>query len=161
MNMPMYGVTISSKKEQMNKKFAGAAEAKNKEGQYTTSMQTNGFEFVADEPEVVGGKNLGPAPGDYLCMALASCKAITLRMYIQRKQWKADTIHVKVNLVKGSQLATGVNTFYCEIIVSGDINADQQKRLEEIAKVCPISRLLGKQNEVITVIRNNDISVIP
>lgn len=122
-------------------------------------MQTNGHHLVADELEEFGGKNLGPSPGDYLCMSLASCKAITLRMYIQRKQWKVDAIHLKVNLVKVSQLASGMNTFYCEIIVSGDINADQQKRLGEIAKVCPISRLLSKENEVLINIYKKDIPV--
>ena len=142
-------------------KFSGVAEAKNKGELFATFMETNGHVLVADERKEFGGKNLGPSPGDYLCMSLASCKAITLRMYIQRKQWKADTIHVKVKLVKGSELASGMNTFYCEIIVSGDINADQRKRLEEIAKVCPVSRMLGKQNEVITVVRNDNIPVIP
>ena len=141
-------------------KFSGVAEAKNKGELFTTFMETNGHTLVADEPKEFGGQNLGPSPGDYLCMSLASCKAITLRMYVQRKQWKVDTVHVKVNLVKGNHLASGVNTFYCEIIVTGDINAEQQKRLEEIAKVCPISRLLGKQNEVIIMIMNKDNAVI-
>lgn len=142
-------------------KSSGVAEAKNKGELFATFMETNGHILVSDEPTEFGGENLGPSPGDYLCISLASCKAITLRMYIQRKQWKADTIHVKVKLVKGNELASGMNTFYCEIIVSGDINADQRKRLEEIAKVCPVSRMLGKQNEVITVVRDDDIPVIP
>ena len=133
-------------------KFSGFAEAENNDDLYTTTMKTNGHELVADESKEVGGKNLGPAPGDYLCMSLASCKAITLRMYIQRKQWKVDSINVKVNLVRGNNLASGLNTFYCEITVKGNINEDQQKRLQEIAKVCPISRLLGKQNEVVTIV---------
>lgn len=130
-------------------KFSGISEAYNTGELYSTYMKSNNYELVADEPEELGGKKLGPSPGDYLCMSLASCKAITLRMYIQRKQWKVDSIHVKANLVKGNQLASGVNTFYCEIIVTGDISSDQQKRLEEIAKVCPVSRLLGKENEVV------------
>ena len=141
-------------------KFTGVAEAKNKGELFATFMETNGHILVADEPREFGGKNLGPSPGDYLCISLASCKAITLRMYIQRKQWKADAIHVKVKLVKGSRFASGMNTFYCEIIVTGDINADQRKRLEDIAKACPVSRMLGKQNEVITVVTNDDIPVI-
>ena len=144
-----------------NIKFIGTAEAKNNGEQFTTNIQTNGFDFVADEPEVVGGKNLGPAPGDYLCMALASCKAMTLRMYVQRKQWKVDTIKVKVNLKKGEQLPSGINTFYSDITVTGDFDEEQQQRMLHIAKACPVSRLLHKQNVVITILRNDDISVIP
>ena len=115
---------------------------------------------MADESEVVGGKNLGPAPGDYLCMALASCKAMTLRMYAQRKKWNVDIINVKVNLKKGDQLLSGINTFYSDITVTGNFDEEQQQRMLHIAKACPISRLLRKQNEVITILRN-DISVIP
>ena len=140
-------------------KFIGIAEVENKGEQYSTWMKSNGHELVADELQEFGGQNLGPSPGDYLCMSLASCKAITLRMYIQRKRWKVDTINIKVNLVKGSHSASGLNTFHCEITVTGDINADQQKRLVEIAKVCPISRLLGKQNEVITMIGISSSSI--
>ena len=130
-------------------KFSGVAEAYNNGELYSTLMKSNSHESIADEPEELGGKNLGPSPGDFLCMSLASCKAITLRMYIQRKQWKVDSVYVKANLVLGSQLASGVNTFYCEISVTGDINSEQQNRLAEIAKVCPVSRMLGKQNEVV------------
>ena len=129
-------------------KISGVSEAYNTGDLYKTYLKSNNHELIADEPEELGGKNLGPSPGDYLCMSLASCKAITLRMYVQRKQWKVDSINVKASLVKGNHLASGVNTFYCEITVSGDINSDQEKRLAEIAKVCPVSRLLGKQNEV-------------
>ena len=124
-------------------------------------MKTNSFEFVADEPEVIGGKNLGPSPGDYLCMALASCKAMTLRMYVQRKQWKVDTIKVKVNLKKGKQLPSGINTFYSDITLTGDFDEDQQQRMLHIAKACPVSRLLRKQNEVITNLKTDDISAFP
>ncbi|MDQ6901461.1 MAG: OsmC family protein [Bacteroidota bacterium] len=40
------------------------------------------------------GEYLGPAPGDYLCATLASCKAITLRMYPDHKKWNVEKIKV-------------------------------------------------------------------
>jgi putative redox protein len=138
-----------------SKNFVGNAEASNSGAQFTTCIKSQGFELLADEAFDVGGNNLGPAPGDYLCMALASCKAITLRMYVQRKQWKVDAIHVYVNLVKGDQMASGLNTFHAEINVTGTVNDEQLHRMEYIAKVCPISRLLLKQNEVLTTLTLN------
>jgi putative redox protein len=132
--------------------IVGITEATNTGDLYTTLMQSNGFECVADEPAALGGKNLGPTPGDYLCMALASCKAITLRMYIQRKQWQVDAINVKVNMVKGDQNPTGVNTFHSEIAITGNLDEAQQQRIIHIAKACPISKLLQKQNEVVTTV---------
>jgi putative redox protein len=135
-----------------NGKIIASAEAENNGEQYTTPVRSGKHSWVADEPEAAGGKNAGPAPGDYLCMALASCKAITLRMYAQRKQWNVDVINVKVNLGRSSEIPAGPNTFYCEVNVSGDMDEDQKKRLLQIAKACPVSRLLGKINEVVTII---------
>ncbi len=51
--------------------------------------------LIADESEEVGGKNLGPAPGEFLMVSLASCTAITVRMYADRKQWPLEKIRVE------------------------------------------------------------------
>jgi putative redox protein len=132
------------------------AEAVNTGAQYATNVKTNGFAFVADEPESAGGKNLGPAPADYLCMALAACKAITLRMYVQRKGWKLEIIHVKVRLVKASD--GGNNTFHSEISVNGTLDEEQQKRIQHIAKACPISKLLAKENDIVSPVVRATVS---
>lgn len=135
-----------------NTKIIGSAAAENTGNTYTTKLKANGWELTADEPKEYGGNEKGPAPADYLCMALASCKAITIRMYAQRKQWKLDDVNVTAKLVKGDQMASGKNTFFCEVKLSGDLTDEQVKRILEISKVCPVDRLLTKQNEVVTVI---------
>ena len=155
MTMRMYGIMRVNKKTILllaNAKIIASAEAENKGELYTTSVRSGEHSWVADEPAAAGGTNAGPAPGDLLCMALASCKSITLRMYVQRKQWNIDVINVKVNLVRRNEIPAVPNTFYCEVNVSGDIDEDQRKRVLQIAKACPVSRLLGKPNEVVTII---------
>jgi putative redox protein len=72
----------------------------NKGEVYTTRLLVDSREYIADEPKVFGGNDEGAAPAQYICMALACCKAITLRMYANRKKWTVDEIKVKVNLVK-------------------------------------------------------------
>ncbi|MEO6720794.1 MAG: OsmC family protein, partial [Ferruginibacter sp.] len=119
---------------------------------YKTTMLAGKHELIADEPKEAGGNEEGPAPGDYLCMALASCKAITIRMYAQRKNWELGEIKVKVNLVKGDQLSPGVHTFFCDIKLDSALDDEQLKRILEISKACPIDRLLKKESEVVTVI---------
>ncbi|MFL5740312.1 MAG: OsmC family protein [Flavisolibacter sp.] len=133
-------------------KIIASAEAINKGEVLTTKLFAEQFEHVADEPEVYGGMNEGAAPAQYLCMALASCKAITLRMYAKRKKWLLAEIQVKVNMVKGDQMASGFNTFFCSIKLVGELNKEQEKRLMEISKICPVDRLLNKPNEVVTII---------
>ena len=83
-------------------KIIAAAEAKNSGEIYTTKLLTDNREFIADEPLIYGGADKGATPAQYLCMSLASCKAITLRMYVNRKKWKIDEIKVNVSMVKGA-----------------------------------------------------------
>lgn len=129
-----------------------AAQATNKGNAYTTSLRSGNHSLIADEPPQSNGNDKGPAPGDLLCMSLASCTAITLRMYVQRKAWNVEEITVKVTLVKGTDTPSGNNTFYCEVNWKGELAAEQEKRMMEIAKACPIHRLLTKPSDVITIV---------
>ena len=134
-------------------KVIASALAYNNGAQYATELKVNGHALISDELPEYNGKDLGPAPGDYICMGLASCTAITLRMYALRKQWNVREIQVKVTLVKAADMPSGKNTFYCEIKLEGDVTSDQEKRMMEIAKACPIHRLLAKPSEVVTLLR--------
>lgn len=127
------------------------ATAVNSGEKYTTSLQAHQHCLVVDEPVQAGGQDAGPAPGDLLCMSLASCTAITLRMYADRKGWQVPEISVAVNLVKGTEMPSGNNTFYCDVKWTGELTPEQEKRFIEIAKACPIHRLLTKPSEVITI----------
>ncbi|MGN6531579.1 MAG: OsmC family protein, partial [Ginsengibacter sp.] len=133
-------------------KIIATAEVINNSNSYTSNLQVNQHSLIVDEPLEKGGEDLGPAPGDYLCAALASCKAITLRMYVQRKQWNVDEIKVSVHLVPAAQMPSGNNTFYCNINFKGELNDEQQKRLLVIANSCPLHRLLSKPSDVVTEI---------
>jgi putative redox protein len=134
-------------------KVVGTAEALNDTNAYKTLLKTHHSTLIADEPVAAGGTNEGPAPGDYLCMSLAACKAITLRMYVQRKQWDAGEIHVKVDLVRQESVAGPVHSFLCEVKTTGILTTEQKERLLQIEKACPISRLLSKGALVTSVIK--------
>jgi len=133
-------------------KVIATAEVTNNGNQYTSDVSINQHDLLVDEPMEKGGEDLGPAPGDYLCAALASCKAITLRMYAQRKGWKIDEIKVKVDLVKDSQSEPVLHTFICELSFIGNLDEEQIKRLEVIASSCPLHKLLSRANKIITTL---------
>ena len=133
-------------------KIIASAAAANTGDSYTTRVLVRERELIADEPKEVGGNDEGAFPGEYLCTALASCKAITLRMYANRKGWAVGEIHVTVDMVKGSYMPSGITTFFCAINFTGALTLEQEKRLLEIAKVCPIDRLLSKPNDIVTII---------
>lgn len=132
-------------------KYTATAEAVNSGDIFATHMKVGTHEMIADEPLSVGGGDEGPSPGEYLCMALASCTAITLRMYVKRKGWAIDDIHVKAKLQKTDKDGETINTFYCTIGVKGEnITQEQIDRIFDVSKACPVHKLLGKPNEVIT-----------
>lgn len=113
-----------------------------------------GHSFVADEPEAVGGKNLGPSPYDLLLAALATCTSMTLRMYADRKQWPLEGVRVRVRHrrvhaedCRDCEQKDGfVTEIEREVGLDGPLDADQRTRLLEIANKCPVHRTL--ENEI-------------
>ncbi len=111
---------------------------------YRLLLNNGRHEFYADEPENVGGTDSAPAPDELLEAALASCTAITLRMYANRKEWPVESIDVTVHLER----VDGITQFARKIVVKGNIDAEQQKRLIHIAKACPVSKTLLGQSTI-------------
>ncbi|MFY8127661.1 MAG: OsmC family protein [Chitinophagaceae bacterium] len=105
--------------------------------------------IICDEPESLGGKDIGPDPYTLLVSSLASCTLSTLRMYINRKQWNINAINIEVNLyqVQGQELTT---TFTRIINFEGEVSEEQKQRLLQIANACPISKILKSKIDVIT-----------
>ena len=134
-------------------KIVGTAEALNGTRTYKTLLKSRQHTAIADEPVTAGGNDEGATPGDYICMSLAACKAITLRMYVQRKQWDVGEINVKVNLVRSEGATGSIHSFLCELDIAGNLTTEQKERLLHIDKACPISKLLAKGAEVTTVIK--------
>ncbi len=136
-------------------KVIATAEAENSGAHYSTDIKIHQHALLADELLDIGGQDTGPAPSDYLCSSLAACKVITVRMYAARKNWKVDLIRVTVELIKGEEVPSGNNTFLCELTVTGELDDTQRARLLEIAKACPVHRLLSKPSDIITTLQTS------
>jgi len=111
---------------------------------YACSLSNGTHVVTADEPLELGGTNKGFAPTGLLMAALASCVAITLRMYIDKKGWLIDHIEVDVNM----EVENGETVFIEEIICTGHLDEVQKSRLEQIASRCPVSKILTEGHEV-------------
>jgi putative redox protein len=111
---------------------------------YRTEIVAGNKTVVADEPEELGGSDLGPAPGEFLMISLASCTAITLRMYADRKKWPLDKVVVEVNFEK----TDNKTIFNREILLEGALDAEQRNRLLQIANACPVHKTLTNPIEI-------------
>lgn len=116
---------------------------------YYTHISSGEHHIIVDEPIDKGGENKGLKPTELLASSLASCTAITLRMYMERKGWTAEKINVSVNMRDPNEEKT--THFERKIEFEGaDFSEDQIKRLEKIADACPVHKILMGTNIVTT-----------
>ena len=115
---------------------------------YRTELTATGHTLLADEPEDVGGTHAGPSPGQFLMMSLASCTAITLRMYADRKKWPLESVHVEVDFRREE----GKTIFQREVQLNGALDEEQRQRLLQIANACPIHKALSNPIEINTIL---------
>lgn len=115
---------------------------------YQTTLTSRGHAIIADEPATSNGTDLGPAPEELLLMSLASCTAITLRMYADRSQLAVDTIDVNIISDKIE------NTFVInrKININGTLNDEQRGKLLKIADACPVHKILNNPIRINTTL---------
>ncbi|OHT43610.1 MULTISPECIES: OsmC family protein [Flavobacterium] len=116
----------------------------------TEITSASGNIVIADEPQEMGGKNLGFSPSELLASSLASCTLITLRMYINRKQWEVTEINIKVDFER--DLDQKISLFTRKIEIIGEVDDKQRQRLETIANSCPIHKTLTNSIEIKTTL---------
>ncbi len=116
---------------------------------YETHISTGVHTLLADEPESLGGQDVGPDAGDFLRMSLATCTAITLRMYANRKNYSIDEIRVYVS----SAIIDKTYTLTRIIEMDGEIDETIRARMVQIANACPLHKTLTNPIEIKTELR--------
>lgn len=108
---------------------------------YLCTISWRNGTLLMDEPENVGGQNIGPNPFSTFLASLAGCTLSTLRMYIDRKGWDIPEIHISLNLTQenNGELETTISR---EISFSNEVDEETKNRLLLIAEKCPVSKIL-------------------
>ena len=115
------------------------------EEKFKSSIQWRNGIFITDEPEKLGGRDLGPDPQTLLLSSLVSCTLATLRMYIDHKKLSIPEVKVSANMAQRINAGTGeITTHIDRWVAFGEtpLNPAVSQRLLEIANSCPISKLL-------------------
>jgi uncharacterized OsmC-like protein len=118
-------------------------------GKFAQDISVAGHRVRADEESEKGGDNTGPAPHELLLAALGSCTAMTLKGYAERKGWPLRDVRVTLNGQPGD---TGL-VISKQLTIDGDLDADQRRRLLEIADKCPVHRTLAGHITITTTER--------
>ncbi len=93
-----------------------------------------------DEPVDLGGEDAAPSPQELLAASLASCTAVTMEMYAQRKGWDLRGVEVECEYVPAER---GCPTKFSLILrLPAGLTEQQVQRLKVIATKCPVHRTL-------------------
>jgi putative redox protein len=95
--------------------------------------------LIVDEPVEKGGADTGPTPTGLLAMSLASCTAITVEMYANRKEWDVGQLEVEVDYELEPK---GTSRFDVLLTLPADLSEEQAEALRVIAAKCPVHRVL-------------------
>jgi len=116
------------------------AVARREGGKLRQEVTIREHELTADEPKDEGGEDDGPSPQELLAASLASCTAITMEMYAQRKGWDVGDMSVDVNYEPAQRGSP--TRFELVIRMPKELPEEQRQRLMQIAAKCPVHRTL-------------------
>lgn len=114
--------------------------------------------LVADEPAAAGGEDAGPGPYDFLLAGLGACTSMTMRLYADRKSLPLDRVtvtlkHSKIYAKDCAECETRdgmLDQIERDIAIDGALDAEQRKKLMEIADKCPVHRTLTSEIRIVT-----------
>jgi uncharacterized OsmC-like protein/pimeloyl-ACP methyl ester carboxylesterase len=127
-------------------------------GKFQQTVTSGPHQWLADEPAAAGGADTGPGPYDLLLSALGACTSMTMRMYADRKSLPVERItvtlkHNKIHAEDCAECETReglIDQIDRVIAIEGALDADQRRRLMEIADKCPVHRTLTSEVRILT-----------
>jgi putative redox protein len=109
-------------------------------GKLEQDVAVRDHRLTADEPREHGGEDRGPSPQELLAASLASCTAITMEMYAERKGWDMGDTVVEVEY-EPAQRGSPIR-FVMHVELPKELPEEQRDRLMQIAAKCPVHRAL-------------------
>jgi putative redox protein len=111
---------------------------------YEHEVEMREHRLIVDEPEDLGGRDQGPKPSELLAASLATCSAITIEMYADRKGWELGDVEVEVEFTEASSDTPA--SFGVKVRIPAELDADQHRRILTIVAKCPVHRVLSADN---------------
>jgi putative redox protein len=131
-------------------------ETRNSKFQQTVSIGPH--RLLADEPTAAGGDDTGPGPYDFVLAGLGACTSMTMRLYADRKSLPLERVtvtlkHSRIHAEDCAECETKaamLDQIDRTIAMEGALDAEQRKKLMEIADKCPVHRTLTSEIHIVT-----------
>jgi len=105
------------------------------------SVNINNHELFTDLPKTLGGDDSAPSPHDYFDAALASCKALTVKLYAQKKDIPLTGVTVEVTH-DSTEEQKGKYKLNVKLTLKGVLTDEQRAELHRVADKCPVHKLM-------------------
>jgi putative redox protein len=128
------------------------------DGKFGQDVFTDTHHVLADEPTRHGGRDTGPDPYEFLLAALGTCMSMTVRMYSSHKELPLEKVSVRLSHSRihaedceHCETKDGkIDRIDSELVLDGDLTAEQRQRMLEISNKCPVHRTLHSEIDVQT-----------
>ncbi len=71
---------------------------------------------------------------------------LTVRLYAERKQWSLDRIEARLTREPPEGR---ISTIALDLILGGDLDEEQRRRLHDVAERCPVHRTLTEGTRIV------------
>lgn len=105
------------------------------------SLNIDNHELFTDLPKSLNGDASAPSPHDYFDAALASCKALTLKLYAQKKGIPLTGVTVEVTH-DATEEQKGKYAINVKLTLKGVLTDEQRDELHRVADLCPVQKLM-------------------
>jgi uncharacterized OsmC-like protein/pimeloyl-ACP methyl ester carboxylesterase len=127
-------------------------------GKFQQTVTAGPHHLLADEPVSAGGDDTGLGPYDFVLAGLGACTSMTMRMYADRKALPLERVtvtlkHQKIHAEDCAECETKagmIDQIDRVIAIEGALDAEQRKKLMEIADKCPVHRTLTSEIRILT-----------
>lgn len=109
-------------------------------GTLAHEVEIRDHRLTTDEPKGSGGADAGPSPQELLAASLASCSAITMEMYAERKGWDIGDVAIDVSYEPAHRGSP--TRFEMVVRLPKELPEEQRERLMQIVAKCPVHRTL-------------------
>ena len=109
------------------------------DGGLCQEVNVNGRHTITtDEPERLGGADLGPAPHELLPAMLASCISTMICLYARNRGWELQDVRVEVVYDPEPTPRRAM----VRVHLPDELTDSQVERLRKVAETCPARRAL-------------------
>jgi uncharacterized OsmC-like protein/pimeloyl-ACP methyl ester carboxylesterase len=129
-----------------------------RQSKFQQTIAVGPHRMLADEPLAAGGEDTGPGPYDFVLAGLGACTSMTMRLYADRKSLPLERVtvtlkHSKIYAQDCAECETKsgmLDQIDRLIAMEGPLDAEQRKKLMEIADKCPVHRALTSEIHIVT-----------